>query len=232
MNRIQYFKAVFLAACFSAIAPVTLPAQDSATGETAKLVAVVNSADASVFDKAKACQRLSIIADESAVPVLAKLLADERLSAYARDTLEAIFSPTADAALRDALSRLDGKQRIGILGSIGARRDAKAIGAVAEMLGSDDAATVEAAARTLGHIGTPEAAEILQKTLPEATAGIRPAIGKACLICIQRLAKRGRGGKGCGPLRRGRKGLTCPRTSDWPRPQMRFSRKDEADCLD
>ena len=191
MNRIQYFKAVFLAACFSAIAPITLPAQDSATGETAKLVAVVNSTDASVFDKAKACQRLSIIGDESAVPVLGGLLADEKLSAYARDTLEAISGRAADAALREALSRLEGKQRIGILGSIGARRDAEAIGAVAELLGSDDAATVEAAARTLGHIGTPEAADILQKTLSEATAGIGPAIGKACLICIQRLAKEG-----------------------------------------
>jgi HEAT repeat protein len=191
MNRIRYFKAVVLVAFLSATAAVTLSAQDSATSETAKLVAVLSSSDAPVFDKAKACQRLSIVGDESAVPVLAGLLADEKLSAYARDTLEAIPGPASDAALREALSRLDGERLIGVLGSIGARRDAEAIDAVAKLLGSEDAATAVAAARALGHIGTPAAADILQKTLPEATPKSGPALGKACLICIQRLAKEG-----------------------------------------
>ena len=46
---------------------------------------MLNSADASIFDKAKACQRLVLVGDESAVPTLAGLLTDEKLSAYARE---------------------------------------------------------------------------------------------------------------------------------------------------
>jgi len=192
MNRIQYFKAVVLAACFSAIASLPLPAQDSATGETAKLVAVVKSADASVFDKAKACGRLAIIGDESSVPALADLLTDEKLSTYARDALEAIPGAAPDAALRDAIAQLEGDRLVEVLSSIGVRRDEEAIGAIATLLGSDEQAIAAAAARSLGHIGTPQAADELQSMLSEATAESGLALGNACLICIQQLAKQGK----------------------------------------
>jgi hypothetical protein len=138
MNGLRYFKAVVFVACFSAIAPATLTAQDPPASETAKLVAVLNSADASIFDKAKACQRLALVGDESAVPALAGLLTDEKLSAYAREALEGIPAAACDAALREALTRLEGERLIGVLGSIGARRDVEAIDAVGEMLSSDD----------------------------------------------------------------------------------------------
>jgi HEAT repeat protein len=189
MNGLRYFKAVVFVACFSAIAPATLTAQDPAASETAKLVAVLNSADASIFDKAKACQRLALVGDESAVPALAGLLTDEKLSAYAREALEGIPAAACDAALREALTRLEGERLIGVLGSIGARRDVEAIDAVGEMLSSDDAATAAAAARALGHIGTPATADILLKTLSDATPESGPALGKACLICALKLTK-------------------------------------------
>jgi len=195
MNRNIYFRVVVLVACLSAMVPAALSAQDAATSETAKLVAVLTSADASVFDKAKACQRLTIIGDESIVPELAGLLADEQLSAYARDALEAIPGEAPDVALRGALSQLQGDRLIGVLGSIGVRRDAEAIDAIAPLLASKDAATAAAAARALGHIGTPAAADILQKTLSKATAESGPTLGNACLICILQLTKQGEANK-------------------------------------
>jgi len=188
MNCTRYLKAVALVACFSAVAPATLPAQDAPTSEAAKLVAVLTS-DADTFAKAKACQRLVLVGDESAVPALAGLLADEKLSAYARDGLEGIPGAASDAALRQALSRLEGERRIGVLGSIGARRDAGAVDAVAKLLGSDDALTAAAAARALGHIATPATADILQKALAEAKPESGAALGNACLICALKLAK-------------------------------------------
>ena len=194
MNRLHFLNAIIAVACLSALAPAMLPAQVSplsAAEETAALVAVLNSPDAPAFDKAKACQRLSIIGDESAVPALAGLLADEKLASYARDALEGIPSPHCDAALREALSRLDGERLIGALGSIGVRRDAMAIDLVANLLRSDAPAIAAAAARTLGHIGTPVAADVLQKTLSDATPELRPAVGNACLICAHGLAKLG-----------------------------------------
>ena len=190
MNRVRYFKAIVVVACLSVLVPAVVFAQEarsSAEEETAKLVAVLKSADAPIFDKAKACQRLVIIGDESAVPVLAGLLTDEKLSAYARDALEGIPGPASDAALRDALSRLEGERLIDVLGSIGARRDVGAIDAVAKLLGSDDPATAAAAARALGHIGTPTTADILLKALSRAKTEARVAVGNACLICTLKL---------------------------------------------
>jgi len=191
MTRLNYFIAVALAACLSAMIPATLFAQDSATSETTELVAVLTSSEASVFDKAKACQRLAIIGDESAVPALASLLADEQLSAYARDALEAIPGAAPDVALRDALSQLEGEQLIGVLGSIGVRRDVAAIDSVAKLLKNDHAAVAEAAARTLGYIGTAVASDILRGALSEATVESGPTLGNACLICVQQLTKQG-----------------------------------------
>ena len=194
MNCTRYFRAVVLVACFSAVAPATLPAQDTPTSETAKLVAVLTS-DANTFAKAKACQRLVLVGDESAVPALVGLLADEKLSAYAREALEGIPGPACDAALREALSRLQGERLVGVLGSIGARRDIEAIDAVVKLLGSDDAVIAAAAARALGHIGTPATADILQKALSDATPESAASLGKACLICALKLTKQGETGK-------------------------------------
>ena len=192
MNRLRYFKTIVPAACLLAVLSTTLSAEDSAqppAGEAAKLIAVLDSTDAPVFEKAMACRRLSVIGDETAVPALARLLADEKLSTYACSALEAIPGPASDAALRKAFSDLKGERLIAVLGSIGARGDAAAIGLITISLDSDDPSIVAAAARAIGHIGTPAAADALQTALPEVKPESRAAVGNACLVCILRLAE-------------------------------------------
>src|SRR5260221_12616743 len=71
------------------------------TQKTKELIAVLQS-DAPFFDKARACQQLGESGTPEAVPVLAGLLADPKLSAYARSGLEGIADPSASAALREA----------------------------------------------------------------------------------------------------------------------------------
>ena len=186
-------RSALVAAYLSVILPPMLFAQDTTPSqqqEAAKLVAVLTS-DASVFDKARACHQLASCGDKSAVPVLATLLADEKLACYARGALEAIPGPAAGAALREAVAQLDGNLLIGVLGSIGVRRDAAAVDAIVPLLDGDGAAAA-AAARTLGQIGTPRTADILQERLARAAAELRPALGNACLICVQSLLKRDR----------------------------------------
>lgn len=156
--------------------------------EATRLVAVLRS-DASVFDKAKACQRLAVIGDKEAVPALAALLADENLSNYARVGLEAIPDPAADEALREAMGRLDGNRLIGVISSIGRRRDVKAVDGLATLLKADDAAVAASAAKALGYIGNAQAAEILQQALSEAAPNLRPAAADACLLCAEGLLK-------------------------------------------
>ena len=126
--------------CLSAILSSALCARSLAQSppdETATLVAVLTSG-APVFDKAEACRRLAVMGDQSAVPALAALLTDEKLSSHARCALEGIPGPAPDAALREALSRLSDERLIGVLKSIGARRDTEAVGSVARLLHGDD----------------------------------------------------------------------------------------------
>ena len=83
-----------------------------------------------------------------------RLLCNEHLSTYARYGLEPIADPSADDALRAALPKLKGNQLIGVINSIGKRRDAKAGPALAKMMYGADGDVARAAAAALGSIGT------------------------------------------------------------------------------
>src|SRR5260221_7115172 len=83
-----------------------------------KLIAVLRS-DAPADEKAITCKRLAVYGSDEAVPVLAPLLLDERLASWARIPLEVIPGEAADAALRDAVPKLQGRLLVGTINSIG-----------------------------------------------------------------------------------------------------------------
>ncbi|HEX5106083.1 MAG TPA: PBS lyase, partial [Pirellulaceae bacterium] len=91
-----------------------------------ELIALLQS-DAPEADKALACKELSIVGSAAAVPELAKLLSSERLASWARTPLEAMPGAEADEALRKASESLEGKLLVGVINSIGVRRDAAAV---------------------------------------------------------------------------------------------------------
>lgn len=131
--------------------------------------------------KARACQQLAIIGGPEAVPALAALLADEEVSVCARSALEAISSPTAGAALLEALPRLTGRCLTGAIDSLGVRREVQAVPALQTLVGGalSDAATEALAA--LGKIATPEALATIQKTLRDGPAALRLPAAHAAL---------------------------------------------------
>jgi len=102
-----------------------------------KLIAVLKS-DAPHKEKADACRLLALVGTKDAVAPLAALLGDEKLSHMARYGLEPIPDPAVDEALRDSLGKLKGRPLVGVIGSIGVRRDTKAIRPLAKMLLSPD----------------------------------------------------------------------------------------------
>jgi HEAT repeat protein len=169
------------------------PAQDGAArnAEVAKLVAVLRS-DAAPFDKAQACQRLALIGTREAVPTLAALLADERLGTYARFGLEPIPDPSVDDALRAALGKLHGRLLVGVIHSIGVRRDVKAVDALIKLANDPSSEAAPAALTALGQIATFEATETLQRALASGSAGVRGAAADACLVSVERLLAQGR----------------------------------------
>lgn len=118
----------------------------------ARLAAIVADSQATVYAKAKACQRLAVIGDAAAVPAVARLLADESLNVYARTALEQIPGEAASEALRTALGAARGRMLVGIINSLGVRRDTKAIAALTALRGHADPAAARAADAALARI--------------------------------------------------------------------------------
>jgi HEAT repeat protein len=159
----------------------------------AELIAVIRS-DAGEADKALVCKKLAIKGSAAAVGDLAKLLANERLASWARIPLEAIPGPEADAALRTAAGSLSGRLLVGVINSIGVRRDAAATSLLEGRLGDADAEVAAAAAAALGKIGTPAAAAILAKQLTAAEPRL-DHMAQAAIVCAERLLAAGQAGE-------------------------------------
>lgn len=159
--------------------------------DQAGLIALLKDAKSSVFQKAKACQRLSVIGNADAVPALAALLGDAQLCVYARYGLEPIPGSAPDDALRAALSKVSGKQLTGVINSIGQRHDAKAAPALGKMLYGPDPDAGAAAAAALGRISGPEAARTLEKALGQTKDPMFTAVARAGLVCAEGLLAQG-----------------------------------------
>jgi HEAT repeat protein len=123
-------------------------------------VAVLQS-DAAYELKAEACRDLVRTGGEGAVPVLAALLTDQKLSHMARLALETMPYPSVDEALRDALATTSGDLQVGMINSLGNRADEAAVPALGDLLASDNMEVVQAAGRALGQIPTEGALDAL-----------------------------------------------------------------------
>ncbi|MBL7189462.1 MAG: HEAT repeat domain-containing protein [Phycisphaerae bacterium] len=158
----------------------TIPAKE----DEARLIAVLKS-NASHKQKADACRQLAVIGTKNAVAPLAALLGDEQLSHMARYGLEAIPGPAVDDALRAALGRVKGRPLVGIIGSIGVRRDDKAVRPLLQMLPNHDLEIARAAARALGSIGTLEVASALKDALQNASGENQLALCEGLFRCAE-----------------------------------------------
>jgi len=127
--------------------------------------------------------QLPLVAGEDRVPLLVKLLDDPETADLARGALEDIPGDASARALRDALARMEGDTLTGVINSLGIRRDAMAVPALSKLLGN--ASQHAAAARSLGQIGTGDAAAAL------ATVAATTAVYDARLRCAVRLLEEG-----------------------------------------
>jgi len=173
---------------------VTVSAQTvPAKSDEGKLIAVLRS-DASHKEKVDACRGLALIGTKKSIPPLAALLGDEKLSHMARYALEPIKDPAVDVAFRDALGTLKGKPLIGVIGSVGVRRDAKAVRLLAGILAKHEAGpdVTSAAVRALGSIGNEAAAETLQMALAHAPKKSQLPVAEGLFRCAEQLAAEGK----------------------------------------
>lgn len=179
------------------LAPIdnaVIAAHGNATARKAletRLAAVLGT-NATRAAKDYVCRKLKQIGTAESVPALAALLPDKDLSHMARFALEANAAPQAGAALREALPKLSGGLKIGLIGSLGKRRDAASAPALALLLAGNGEDIACAAAEALGMIGTPEAATALGGCLKKAPGPVKAAAMDACLNCAERLLADGK----------------------------------------
>jgi len=170
-------------------AATTEKAQVSPMDE-ARLIAVLKS-DAPRKAKADACRELARVGTRASIAPLAALLCDEQLSHMARYGLEPIPDPAVDTALRDAVGKAKGRQLVGIIGSLGVRRDHHAVDILTKRLSDSDAEVVQASARALGRIGTLDASRALEAALPKTALTNRLAMYEGLFRCADVLRAQG-----------------------------------------
>lgn len=133
------------------------------------------------------CRRLRVVGTAQSVDALAALLPAEETSHIARFALERIPDEKAVAAMRDALPKVGGKLKPGLLGSLGKRRDTQSVEAIAKLLGDSDILIARAAAQSLGMMGTSGAAKELSAFAKKAPDSMKIPVADARLICAERL---------------------------------------------
>ena len=167
------------------------PRVSLAQSEVESLIQVLRS-EAPYMEKLLACKKLGQLGAAEAVPALTPLLfEDERLSHAARIALEAIPDPSAGKALLESLPRLEGLPRVGVIQSLGVRREKAAVGALGDLLAQGDLLAAVAAADALGKIATPEAVFILQERFADSPMPVRKAIANALLEIGENLCQQG-----------------------------------------
>ena len=156
-----------------------------------RLAAVLTDAKATLAAKRFVCQWLPLVASDAQVAVLVKMLDAAETADMARRALQAIPGEASAGALREALGRTQGKTLVGVVNSLGARRDAGAAAALAGLLRAPDKAVSAAAATALGQIGGQEAMAALEKAEEGADA--------ALLECLRDAQLRAAACAGAGP---------------------------------
>ena len=170
---------------------LTADASADKTPENEQQLLSLLQSDAPAGEKAVACKNLAIYGSEAAVPELEKLLPNPQLSSWARIALEAIPSEACDEALRKTAESLEGRLLVGVINSIGVRRDAKAVDILSARLKDSDLEVASAAAVALGNIGDASATQSLRDALASATSELRSAVAEGCVLCAERLHNEG-----------------------------------------
>lgn len=137
------------------------------------------------------CRRLSIIGTAAAVPTLAAMLTDPSTSNMARYALERIPGKAVDAALLEALPMVGGNEKVGVINTLGQRRNSASVAPLSRLILNSNPTVAASAVAALGHIAGPEAADALAAAIDGSTGKLRLLVLDAYLRCADGFAGQG-----------------------------------------
>ncbi len=168
-------------------------AQSSAAEKRAveqRLIAALKS-DSTLAGKDFICKVLSITGSEASVPALTGMLADPKTAELGRYALERIPGPAVDRALRESLTTTSGRTRVGVIDSLGVRRDAGSVAALRPLALGSQPAEASAALYALAMIGNPAAVEVLSEAQTKTSGDTHAVAAEAYLQAANRLTAGG-----------------------------------------
>ena len=118
------------------------------------------------------CRMLRQIGPDRSLPYLAQMLLDDALTDDARFAMQGHASPAIDRTLRESLDRLSGAALVGVVGTIGQRRDRDAVPQLVGLIDTTDPGLTAAIVGSLRQIGGPQARDALLGL--ELPAGLEP----------------------------------------------------------
>ena len=173
-------------------AVVAAPGDEATQKLLEKQLTAILSSDAKRGAKSYTLRKLSMIATREAVPAIAPLLTDKELSHMARFALERIGCPMSRKAMRLAVGKVAGREKVGMINSLGQLRDADSASALIGLLGDSDPGVAGAAATALGRIGGAQAAAALRAFRDKAPKALAVVAANAYLDVAESLLAAGK----------------------------------------
>ena len=117
--------------------------------------------DATLGGKDFVCKQLSLIGSAASVPVLSRLLLAPNTAEIARYALERIPGPRGGPGLERRGAKTSGRTQIGMINSLGRRRNPDSVPVLQPLALGADPATAVPALFALGEIADPAAISVL-----------------------------------------------------------------------
>ena len=155
-----------------------------------RLIAVLQG-NATDLAKDYACRQLVIVGSEASLPALAALLPNERMACMARYALEGIGSPAAKKTLREMLGKTEGRQKIGVVISLGRLADTEAVPAITALLEEENEELRKVCLVALGRIGNPSAAKAIQAFAGKVPVALLEVVADAQFDAVESLCQQG-----------------------------------------
>ena len=143
--------------------------------------------DAPFAAKQFICKELSLIGTSASIKTLSGLLKEEKTADIALYALERIPGEEVNKALRKAAGKTKGRIKVGILNTLGQRRDEEALKLFKKSINDKNPMVAEAAIAASGKLASMQAADMLTKQLEMAEANQKIHILDALLNTADQL---------------------------------------------